>query len=136
MAQQQLTFVDVEPAMEMVQMAEEMLKNYGWMIKEVVRLKECLQDAGEGTVASYGDSNAGIRAQYKNRDKTGSEVTRRDRKWQRYEQMKKKISLLDAAMATIIDDQELLVLDLLIEGKTMLMVAAVMEVSRQRAHRV
>jgi hypothetical protein len=100
---QQLTFVDVEPAMEMVQLAEEMLKNYCWMINEVVRLKECLQDAGEGTVASYGDPNAGIRAMYKNSDKTGREVARRDRKWQRYEQMKKKIELFDAAMETITD---------------------------------
>lgn len=131
----QLTFVQVEPAMEMVQMAEDMLKNYGWMSKEVERLTVELRSAGEGMGASD-DPNANIRAQGTNSDKTGNEVVRRDRSWKRLEKMRKKVGLFEAAMETISDEQELTMLDYLLDGETVTKIACRLEVSRQRAHEV
>lgn len=132
----QMSFTDVEPAMEMVQLADYMLKNYNWMVKEVERLSSVLADAGEGAVGAT-DVNSGIRAQYKNSDKVGGEVVRRDRKWQRLMEMQEKVTKFERAMETIDDLRDKTMMEYMLEGKTVTLIAdAVLEISRRQAQEV
>lgn len=131
----QLTFTQVEPAMEMVQLAEEMLKDYRWMPQEIARLRDELSDAGIGMTGASADENSGIRAQYKNSDKVGNEVVRRDRRWKRLQEMERKGKLFEAAMETIGDLKHQTMLDYLLDGTTITDIARKMGKSRTWAHR-
>lgn len=136
--EQQLTFGLAEPAMEMVQLAESMLRDHHWMSKRVNELRVDLGDAGQGMGAS-GDENSGIRAQYMNSDKVGNEVVRRDRSHRQLKEMSWKVDLFYAGvkkveedlMAAVNKDRELTVLDMLVNGDSVTAIAVVIKKSRR-----
>lgn len=132
----QLTFAGMELAMEAIQKAEETIKDYLFMTKEIVRLRGMLEDAGEGTVVAYSDPNAGIRAYGKNSDKTGGEVVRRDRHWQRLNRLQKRVAQVEAFLDGLTNDKEIAMMELLLEGEYVKSIATEMGISRQRAHEI
>lgn len=134
----QLTFLDMEPAMEAIQYVEDMLRrDYQEMLVDIAALEKELSEAGEGVVGSYGDPNAGIRAAFKNSDKTGAEVARREKKWRRLEQMRESIAEFDAAIEALFDRRErTLALLLAVDGLTVKDAARSMRLCRQRVHEI
>lgn len=131
----QLTWTDLEPAMEYVQRTEEELRDYYFMQREIERLKSYLQDAGEGTVGSY-EENAGIRAIGKNSDKTFNEVARRERKWKRLKKLESIVERIDRAAEKITDEKEVAVLEALMDGERNNVIARHLGVSRERYYEI
>lgn len=132
----QLTFMDMEPAMESIQYVEDMLRrDYQEMLVDIALLKKELADAGEGTVASYGDLTGDRRAQYKNSDKTGAEVMRREKKQRRLEEMEEAIAEFDAAIESLSDRRERnLALYMAVDGMNVKEAARSLRLCRQTVH--
>lgn len=131
----QLTFTQVEPAMKMVQLAEEMLKDYRWMPDEIKRVRADLEKDVDGFNGASDDDNAGIRAQYKNSDKVGNLVAKRERRWNRLQEMERKVMMFEHAVGTITDVKHATMLDYLLDGTAITHVAGKMKKSRTWAHR-
>ncbi|WP_157729541.1 hypothetical protein [Tumebacillus algifaecis] len=129
----QLSFVQVEPAMEMVQLAEKMLKDYARMKKQIKILRGDLASIGDGVVGAAGDVNSSIRAQYKNSDKVGGEAVRRDKKRHRLALMERNCAQFEAAMAAVTDWQQDTMLEWLLDGETVTKIAYRLDLSRRQA---
>lgn len=132
----QCLFADLEPAYEALQVAEETIRSYTWLLVKVAEMENLMDDAGEGVVGNYGDPNAGIRAQYKNSDKTLAEVARRSREWARLERMRFKISVVESFVSSLTSERERLLLEDLMDGKKVKDAAANIGVSNTRAHEI
>jgi hypothetical protein len=132
----QLAIFDLEPAMEIVQKVEEDLKDYHWMVREIKRLYEALNDAGEKLVAQYGIESAMPKAKGGNSNPVEREASRRSREWQRLEKLQKKVMSIDAAVIKIEDDKERTVLECMLDGERMNMISKHVGVSRQRLNEI
>lgn len=126
----QLAFTDLEPAMEWIQRTEEEIRDYAFSIREIKRIKQYLQDAGEGTVAAYGIEAGQPKGKGSTSDKTHRETVKRDRYWKRLKSLEDSVNRVERAMDTITDDKERSVLECMIDGVRMNMIARHVGVSR------
>lgn len=132
----QLSFVDMEPAMEWLHRTEEELRDYHFMLREIDRLQGYLEDAGEGTVGAYGIDASQPKGKGKNGDKTHAEVVRRERKWKRLAKLQEAVERIDRAAERISDEKEKTVLDAIMDGEKNNFIARQIGVSRQRYYEI
>jgi hypothetical protein len=136
---EQMAFLDLEPAMEIVQKTEEDLRDYHWLVKEIERLQEYLDNAirsmgpGNRLIAQYGDEAGMPRGQGV---KPSMAEERFERQWQRLEKLKEKVKKIDAAAEQIDDMQERAILECILDGERMNVVARHIGVSRQRLYEI
>lgn len=126
----QLALTDLEPAMEWLQRTEEEIRDYSFTIREINRLKTYLEDAGEGTVAAYGIDASQPKGKGSTGDKTHQEVAKRERYWKRLKSLEESVQRVERAMETIKHEKERAVLDCMIDGVRMNMIARHVGVSR------
>lgn len=136
----QLAFTDLEPAIEVVQKTEEDLRGYHWLVKEIERLQAYLDNAirslgpGSRLIAQYGDEAGMPRGQGK--ANTSEAEERFERQWRRLEKLKEKVRKINTAAEQITDDQERTVLECILDGERMNVVARHVGVSRQRLYEI
>ncbi|MFS0783569.1 hypothetical protein [Bacillus sp. 1P06AnD] len=137
----QISFLDIEPALDIVQKTEEDLKNYKWMRNERVRLaNELFKDPSlsiSSGVAQYGDEaglpkgSSGLsQAELKNLD------DREQRMYKRYIELNRKIEKMDAAVISLGNEKERTVLECIMDGETMTAIAIHMSLSRVRLNEI
>lgn len=139
----QLALFDLEPALEVVQKVDEDLKNYHWMVKEIDRLVGYLNSVLTGGVGGGG----GLTAQYgieatlpKGKGLKLSELKIPEEKFEkqvrRLQRLKQKVRSIDAAAEKITDEKERTVLECILEGERMNMIAIRVGISRQRLNEI
>lgn len=129
---EQLALFDLEPAIEIVQKVEEELKDFHWMVKEVDRLRGYLVSAGEGLTRAYGLESSLPKPKGNTSDPVNREVQRRLRQISRLEKLENKIKRIEAAAERIKDEKERTVLECILDGERMNMIARHVGISRQR----
>jgi hypothetical protein len=133
----QLAFTDLEPAIEIVQKTEEDLRSYHWMGKEIERLSKSLDKAIQSfgpssrLTAFYGDDAAMIKGQGMKLSTMSISEERYERQWQRLEKLKDKVHKINQAAEQIVDDKERTVLECILDGERMNMIARHVGISRQ-----
>lgn len=138
----QVSFTDLEPAIEIVQKTEEDLRGYHWMVKEVDRLQgfldKAIQSFGPGSrlTTKYGLEASLPKGQGLKLTQISITEDRFERQWQRLEKLKDKVKRIDAATSQIVDGVERTVLECILDGVRMNMVAAHVGISRQRLHEI
>lgn len=130
------TFSELQPALEIIQQTEDDIRDYPYMQIEVIRIQRYLRDAGEGMVAQYGLEAAMPKGKGLNGDKTHAEVVRRERKWNRLQNLQAKIERINRAVDSIVDEQERLIVEALLDGDKNTAIAKVLGVSRQRYYEI
>jgi hypothetical protein len=138
----QLSFTDLEPAIEIVQKTEEDLRDYHWIVKEIERLQEYLDKAvrsfgpGSRLVTKYGLEASLPKGQGLNIEKNSITEERFERQWQRLEKLKEKVKKIDSAAQQIVDEKERTVLECILDGVRMNMVARHVDISRTRLNEI
>lgn len=132
----QLALTDLEPAMEWLQRTEEEIRDYSFMKREIKRLQGYLLDAGEGTVGSYGIDMVMPKGKGTTGDKTLSEVSRRERQWKRLQRLQDTVLRIESAMAALTDEKQIAVLECIIDGVRMNLIARHVGVSRQTFYEI
>jgi len=132
----QLALFDLEPAIEVIQKVEEELKDYHWMVKEVDRLRKYLAGAGEGLTRQYGIDSAMPKAKGGASDPVNREIERRWRQWNRLEKLEEKLKKIETATDAISDEKEKTVLECILDGERMNIIAKHVGVSRQRLNEI
>lgn len=133
---QKMFLLSIEPAIEIVQKVEEELKDYHWMLKEINRLRNYLEEAGEDLSTRYGVENSLPKSKGKVTDKTNWEVQRRERQWNRLILLEQKVKKIDDAVEKITDDRERTVIECILDGERMNIIAKHVGVSRQLLHEI
>nr|WP_255688729.1 hypothetical protein [Brevibacillus sp. AF8] len=135
----QLGFINLEPALEVVQKVEEEIKDYHWMVKEVERLKKEIDKAiasnpaiQQKLVATYGDaagmpSGKGLRL---------STLTipeeRYEKRIERMKSFEEKVRQINDFANNLEDNKYRTVLECMMDGMRMNSIARHVGVSRQR----
>lgn len=139
----QLALFDLEPAIEIVQKVEEELKDYHWLTREVDRLQQYLNNAIriEGYGGGSGVSQYGIEASLpKGNGYKPSYLTIPEEKFERevgrLKKLEEKVRRIDAAASKIEDEKERTVLECILDGVRMNMIAKHVGVSRQRLNEI
>jgi hypothetical protein len=138
----QLVFTDLEPAIEIVQKTEEDLHSYHWMLREIERLKKELNEAlktlgpSSRLTAVYGDEAGMPQGQGLKLSTMSISEQRFDRQWQRLKKLEQKVERMNKAAEQITDDKERTVLECILDGVRMNMVARHVGISRQRLNEI
>ncbi|MFI8714223.1 hypothetical protein [Brevibacillus brevis] len=139
----QLAFINLEPALEVVQKVEEEIKDYHWMVKEVERLRKEIDKAiasspsiQQKLVATYGDaagmpSGKGLRL---------STLTipeeRYEKRIERMKSLENKVRQINDFAIELGDSKHRTVLECMMDGMRMNSIARHVGVSRQRLHEI
>lgn len=139
----QLAFINLEPALEIVQKVEEEIKDYYWMVKEVERLRTEIDKAfatipaiQQKLVATYGDaagmpSGKGLRL---------STLTipeeRYEKQIERLKNMENKVRQINDFATSLGDGKYRTVLECMMDGMQMNRIARHVGVSRQRLNEI
>ncbi|WP_342432630.1 hypothetical protein [Neobacillus sp. FSL H8-0543] len=138
----QLAFTDLEPAIEIVQKTEEDLHSYHWMFREIERLKKDLNEAiktfgpSSRLTAIYGDEAGMPQGQGLKLSSMSISEQRFDRQWQRLKKLEQKMERINHAANQITDDKERTVLECILDGVRMNMVARHVGISRTRLNEI
>ncbi|MGK5510492.1 hypothetical protein [Brevibacillus formosus] len=139
----QLAFINLEPALEVVQKVEEEIKDYHWMVKEVERLRKEIDKAissnpliQEKLVATYGDaagmpSGKGLRLS----TLTLSEE-RYEKQIERMKSLEEKVRQINDFTNNLEDNKYRTVLECMMDGMRMNSIARHVGVSRQRLNEI
>ncbi|MGF9907912.1 hypothetical protein [Brevibacillus porteri] len=131
-----LSYKNLEPAMEWIQRTEDEIRDYSFSLREIDRIKGYLKSAGEGTVGAYGIEASLPRGKGVTSDKTNREVMKRERRWKRLKKLEESIQRVDRAAETITNDKERAVLECIMDGVRMNMIARHVGVSRTRLNEI
>ncbi|MGG4442331.1 hypothetical protein [Brevibacillus fortis] len=139
----QLGFINLEPALEVVQKVEEEIKDYHWMVKEVERLRKEIDKAissnpliQEKLVATYGDaasipSGKGLRL---------STLTipeeRYEKRIERMKSLENKVRQINEFAINLEDNKYRTVLECMMDGMRINGIARHLGVSRQRLNEI
>lgn len=134
--EEQFAFTDLEPAKEWVQLVEKDLKSYHWKKKEVERLKLELSHIGTNMVAQSGIESSLPKPTGINSNPVHYEVQRRERLWKTLNRHAPTVDRVERAMKSIIDEKELTILELILEGKQSNEIAKRLGISRQTFYEI
>lgn len=132
----QLALTDLEPALEWLQKTEEEIRDYSFSVREIERIKGYLQDAGEGTVGAYGIDAGQPKGQGSTSDKTHREVVKRERHWKRLKTLEESVRRVERAMETITNEKERSVLECIMDGVRINLIARHLGVSRTYLNKI
>lgn len=112
------------------------LSNYFWMIKEVKRINDELNEIETSVTAQYGIEATLPKPQGLTSDAIANEVVRRDKKSQRKYDFIQKIKYVQERIHLIEDDREKVVLDCLLDGMSISAISNHMGLSRKHIDRL
>ncbi len=124
-----------ETEMEIWKEIESDLKDYKRMVDDIDRMTAELAAVG-GTFSAHYGIEATLPKSGGKRDPVAREVVRRDRKHRQLRRMQDKIDRIDHAAETITDVRQMILLDLLMEGKSMKEICAHMRLSRSYVYEI
>lgn len=139
----QLAFINLEPALEVVQKVEEEIKDYHWMVKEVDRLRKEIDKAiisnpaiQQKLVATYGDaagmpSGKGLRLTTLNIPEE-----RYEKRIERMKSLENKVRQINEFAINLEDNKYRTVLECMMDGMRMNSIARHVGVSRQRLNEI
>ncbi|WP_181350495.1 LuxR C-terminal-related transcriptional regulator [Thalassobacillus sp. CUG 92003] len=113
---------------------EAALRDYNWMINEIKRQRELLEDAGTNLVAQSGVEATLPKPQGETSDPVAREVVRRDKKHGWVSRLEKKVSYIQQRMPIIQNEREVAVLECLLDGMSMTAVSNHMGLSRRHVY--
>lgn len=139
----QLAWLDLKPAMEIVQNVDEDLKNYHWITSEIIRLensiwkKEQLQGSfgGGSLTAQYGLEATLPKAQG-TRILTDFEVNEIEKMVKRKQKLESRVYRIEKASIKIKDEKERTLLDCILDGMRMKDIAIHFGISRTRLNEI
>jgi hypothetical protein len=138
----QVLFTDLEPALEIVQKTEEDLRDYHWILKEIERLQEYLdkeiKSLGPSSrlVSKYGLEASLPRGQGLVVAKSSATEEKFERQWLRLVNLKEKAQKINSAAKQIVDEKERTVLECILDGVRMNMLARHVGISRTRLNEI
>jgi len=106
------------------------------MVKEIVRLRKLLEDAGEGITRKYGVESGQPKPKGSVGDPVYMEVVRREKQWRRLEKLEDKVRLIQERIDIITDEREQTVLDCTLDGMSVTAISRHMGLSRRHIHRL
>lgn len=114
-----------------------MLRDYHWMINEIKRQRQMLEDAGGASMtAQYGVEASLPKPQHVNSDPVAKEVVRRNKKQKWIEKLEEKVSFIQKHMTCITNERELAVLECLLDGMSMIAITRHMQMSRRNIYEI
>lgn len=113
---------------------ENTLRDYNWMINEIKRQRELLEDPGTNLVAQSGIESTLPKAQGESGDPVAREVVRRDKKYTWIHKLEVKVSFIQEGMAVIEEEREKAVLECLLDGMSMVAISKHMGLSRRHIY--
>ncbi|GAA3410411.1 hypothetical protein ACFFNY_21785 [Paenibacillus hodogayensis] len=119
---------------EDMELVEEELKDYPWMVREIDRLRDLLEHVGGSMTGLYGLDGAMPKGKGRYTDSVNREAQKREKHWSRLRQLEAKVTRLETAAERIADDRQRTVLECIMEGQRMNHIARHIGVSRQRLH--
>lgn len=119
---------------EQMELVEEELKDYPWMVREIERLRGILEEAGSGLTGVYGLDGDMPKGKGGHADSVHREAQKREKYWNRMKQLEEKVTRIDSAAERLRDDRQRTILECLMEGQRMNRIAQHIGVSRQRLH--
>ncbi|WP_236841087.1 hypothetical protein [Brevibacillus formosus] len=139
----QLAYINLEPALEVVQKVEEAIKDYHWMVKEVERLRKEIDKAissnpsiQEKLVATYGDA-AGMPSGKGLRLSTFTIPEERyEKRIERMKSLEEKVRQINDFANNLEDNKYRTVLECMMDGMRMNSIARHVGVSRQRLNEI
>lgn len=137
----QLTFTDLEPAIEIIQKTEEDLRSYHWMIKEIDRLHRSLSKASGVMIQNKLTAQWGIDATLpKGKGDIPSHQIMSDKRFERQvnrlRKLEEKVDKIDYAVNKYPDGVEKTVLECILDNERMNMIAIHVGVSRQKLNEI
>ncbi|WP_406945743.1 LuxR C-terminal-related transcriptional regulator [Halobacillus sp. SY10] len=113
---------------------ENALRDYNWMINEIKRQRELLEDAGTNLVAQSGIESTLPKAQGEIGDPVAREIVRRDKKYTWVHKLEVKVTFIQERMAVIEEEREKAVLECLLDGMSMVAISRHMGLSRRHIY--
>ena len=138
----QVAFSDLEPAIEIVQKTEEDLRSYHWMVREVERLQKELDKAlklfipESSLVAQYGIEATLPKAQGTKPSTMSISEEKYDRQFKRIKSLEEKIRKINEFIQNLTDEKERTVLECILDGERMNIIARHVGVSRTRLNEI
>jgi DNA-binding NarL/FixJ family response regulator len=113
------------------------LRNYHWMVNEIMRSRKFLEDVGAGgLVAQSGIESVMPGTPYKVSDPVATEVIRREKKSSWILKLEKKVSYIQERICLIQDEREKVVLECLLDGLSVVAISKHMGLSRRHVTRI
>ncbi len=138
----QIAFLTLEPAIEIVQKTEEDLRSYHWMIKEIDRLSTQLDNSlknyglNSRLVAQYGIDAAMPKAQGMKLSTLSISEERYEKQLVRLSKLEEKVKKVNDATEKFKEGIEKTVLECILDGERMNNIASHIGVSRQRLNEI
>ncbi|ELK47196.1 LuxR C-terminal-related transcriptional regulator [Halobacillus sp. BAB-2008] len=115
---------------------ENTLRDYNWMINEIKRQRELLEDAGTKLVAQSGFESTLPKAQGETGDPVAQEVVRRDKTHKWITRLEKKVLYIQQKLSVIENERERAVLECLLDGMSMVAISRHMGLSRRHIYNI
>ena len=109
---------------------EQILRDYHWMIREIERLRELLDDVGKHLSRNYEEMDM-PKSKGNRSDPVALEVSRRERHWKKLRSYEQKVMFVQERLDIIQDERERTVLDCMLDGMSMRAIAHHMGLSRR-----
>ncbi|MYL45041.1 DNA-binding response regulator [Virgibacillus halodenitrificans] len=115
---------------------ENALRDYAWMINEIKRQRELLDDVGDNIVAQSGIDSAMPKAQGNTSDPVAMEVIRREKSTKWVEKLEEKVLFIQERIPVITDEREKAVLECMLDGMSMVAIGRHMGFSRSHIYQL
>src|SRR5690625_2444985 len=116
---------------------EQALRDYNWMINEIKRQRELLNDIDTSSlVAQSGIESSLPKGKGTTSDPVALEVIRRDRKSKWVEKLEKKVLFIQKRIHIITDEREKAVLECMLDGMSMRAIGKHMGLSERHVFRI
>ena len=112
------------------------LSNYHWMIKEIKRINEILNDVDTNVTGQYGIESTLPKPRGITKDAMTNEIIRRDKKHHRRKKFVEKIKFVQERIHLIQDERGRVVLDCLLDGMSIGAISNHMGLSRKHVERL
>ncbi|MED3574511.1 DNA-binding response regulator [Cytobacillus praedii] len=119
------TFHDIENA----------LRDYHWMVKEIARLKDELNNTNSSVTAKYG-IEATLPKGNGTSDSTPREVIQRDRRHKTLRKFESKVVFIDDYSTYVEDDREIAVLNCLLDGMSIVSISQHLGFSERKVYSI
>jgi hypothetical protein len=138
----QVAFSDLEPALEIVQKTEEDLRSYHWMDNEIDRLNKEIRKAiqfyvGESSmVAQWGIEATLPKAKGTKPSTMTISEEKYERQIKRVAALEEKVRKINQAVELLVDEKERTVMECILDGERMNIIARHVGVSRTRLNEI
>jgi DNA-binding NarL/FixJ family response regulator len=112
----------------------DIIKGYHWMVKEIDRLTDQLDETEFNGVAQYGIEAAMPKGGSVTPNGLDGEAQRRDKKRNRLFEYKYKVEFINERESRIKDEKERVILDCMLDGMTLTAIAKHMNISRTQVN--